>query len=187
MEAWKDIAGYEGLYQVSNKGRVRGLDRVNSAGANIKGRSLSLNQKPDGYIQVNLFKDGKRKTYTVHRLVAEAFIPNPNNKPCVGHLDESRDNNQADNLYWCTHYENNNYGSHNQKVIEKQINNPKRMRPLIATELKTKKKVFFNSFKQAEKQGFNRGSISRCIRGIQPSHKGYEWQQLEKGKAFNYG
>ena len=105
-EIWKDIKGYEGLYQVSNLGRVKSLPRKNHPKEEF--RNLSPDSK--GYLRVNLFKNNKGKTHKVHRLVAEAFIPNPNNYPQVNHKDENKANNNVDNLEWCTNKYNVNYG-----------------------------------------------------------------------------
>ena len=104
-EIWKDIKGYEGLYKVSNLGNVKSL-KINANIKPSKGRK---------YIGVNLYKNGVTKTKSIHRLVAEHFIDNPNNKPCVNHIDCNRTNNKASNLEWCTYKENNNYGNHDIK------------------------------------------------------------------------
>ena len=113
MEVWKDIKGYEGIYQISSCGRVRSLHYK-------KNKILKLTQDKYGYYQINLCKNNKVKNLKVHRLVAEAFIDNPNNYPEVNHKDENKTNNKIDNLEWCTHYYNNNYGTRNNRVTEKQ-------------------------------------------------------------------
>ena len=122
VEEWKDIKGYEGLYQVSNKGNVRTLEHkiVNKLGRTqlVKGRNLKIHTYPNGYKDVMLQNKGVAKRYLVHRLVAEAFIPNPENFSEVNHKDESRDNNVVTNLEWCSRKYNCNYGS----CIEKQRN-----------------------------------------------------------------
>lgn len=94
-ETWKDVAGYEGLYQVSNLGRVKNRDKL-----------MKLRIKRDGYVGVVLFKDGRRKDELVHRLVAKAFIENAKEKPEVNHRDGVRTNNCVSNLEWCTRSEN---------------------------------------------------------------------------------
>lgn len=104
-EIWKDIVGYERLYQVSNLGRVKSLDRVSISNNNIKGKIISQYNK-EGYKWVRLHKDGRIKHYAVHRLVAISFLPNPNNYPEVAHKDETRNNNCVSNLQWTTHKEN---------------------------------------------------------------------------------
>ena len=113
MEEWRSIPGYEGLYEVSNLGRVRSLDRyVKYSNGNIhlhKGKVLSLGKNTDGYLKVHLKCNTKCKTITVHRLVALTFIPNPDNLPCVNHKDEDKTNNRVENLEWCTQQYNLNY------------------------------------------------------------------------------
>lgn len=101
-EIWKDITGYEGLYQVSNLGRVKSLNYRHTKEEKLL--QLTLNKK--GYLTVTLCKD-KSKTVQVHRLVASVFIPNVNNKPCINHLNGQKDDNRVENLEWCTHKENN--------------------------------------------------------------------------------
>ena len=106
-EIWKDVTGYEGLYQVSNLGRVKSLDRV-IKGQHFEEKIMKL-QTNNGYKWLWLNKDGKRKAKRINRLVAEEFIPNPDNFPCVGHKDDipSKENNTVENLYWTTFEDNN--------------------------------------------------------------------------------
>lgn len=110
MEAWKDVQGYEGLYQVSDQGRVRSLDRivVDASGKRTHKRGCVLRPLVlrHGYHSVALWKDGKMKRPTVHRLVALAFVPNPDHLPEVNHRDGCKDNNAAVNLEWCTRRDN---------------------------------------------------------------------------------
>jgi hypothetical protein len=114
-EIWENIEGYEGLYQISNRGRVKSLERIDENNHPIKERimkpSMSL-----GYLYVGLRKQGKQKRMRIHRLVAAAFIPNPDNKEEVGHKDETRTNNYADNLEWVSKKENNNMPLHKERV-----------------------------------------------------------------------
>ena len=127
-EIWKPVKGFEGYYEVSNLGRVRSVDRlVKYSNGQIhlhKGRILSpgLVHKL-GYLQVALCNNGKIKHKMVYRLVAEAFIPNPDNLPQVNHKDENAFNNCVENLEWCTIEYNINYGTRTQKAIESNIKN----------------------------------------------------------------
>lgn len=122
-EIWKDIEGYEGYYQVSNLGRVRSLDRIlfksNGRTEKRQGQIMLPCKGKDGYLLIGLRRETKsKKSFSVHRLVAEAFIPNPNNLPQVNHKDENIHNNNADNLEWCTCLYNNNYGNRNDKLTK---------------------------------------------------------------------
>lgn len=113
-ESWRDVKNYEGLYQVSNTGKVKSLARTyknRKCEEIIKSPSLASK----GYYRLPLCKEGKIKYYYIHRLVAEAFIPNPNNYKMVNHKDENKLNNNANNLEWCTHTYNMNYGNINIK------------------------------------------------------------------------
>lgn len=106
METWKPIKDYEGLYEISDCGRVKSLDRWDSLNRLKIGKILNCCDNGSGYMIVNLKAFGKQNIKTIHRLVAEAFIPNPNNLPCVNHKDGNKQNNNVDNLEWCTHSEN---------------------------------------------------------------------------------
>ena len=106
MEKWKDIKEYEGLYQVSNLGNIKSLPR-----ATTKGKILVKNLDYDGYQKVTLSKLGVHKQFSVHKLVATAFIPNPNNFTEINHIDENKANNSVDNLEWCTSTYNIHYGT----------------------------------------------------------------------------
>lgn len=102
-EIWKPIDGYDGLYEISNRGQV--------CSAYGKGKILKPMLSNSGYERVDLFKNKKRKQFSIHRLVAEAFVKNPTDKPFVNHKDENKTNNRAENLEWVTHKENCNYGT----------------------------------------------------------------------------
>ena len=108
-EVWKDILGYEGIYQVSNLGRIK----------NSKGRILTT-KTTGNYNHILLCKNGKRENFTIHKLVAMAFVPNPNNYKEINHINENARDNRASNLEWCSHKYNINYGTRTKKVIEKQ-------------------------------------------------------------------
>lgn len=112
MEIWKDIKDYEGLYQISNLGRVRSLERTMHK-RKCENKILTLTSDRNGYLRVGLCSNGKRINAYVHRLVAQAFIPNYDNLPMVNHKDENKQNNCVDNLEWITNLNNLNYGLHN--------------------------------------------------------------------------
>lgn len=129
---WKDIEGYEGLYQVSNTGKVRSLNYRRTGETKV----LKPSTSKLGYKSVNLCKDGKNKGYLVHRLVALAFIPNPNNYPVVNHKDENPSNNTVWNLEWCTQEYNINYGNCKQKIKEAKSDNVLHIDTQHQTQLK---------------------------------------------------
>lgn len=122
-EIWRDIEGYEGLYQVSNLGRVKSLDRIDRLGRRKPGVILSYILHNYGYLLVNLYKEGKRKLFLVHRLVAHTFIPNPEGLPEINHKDEDKTNNLVDNLEYCDRKYNINYGTHTERMVQTRINN----------------------------------------------------------------
>lgn len=109
MEEFRNVHGYEGLYEISNTGIVRSVERKveTSKGIRIyKSKILNPGIQKSGYLYVTLSKEGKSRTFRVHRLVAEAFIPNPNNLSDVDHIDENKNNNSVENLRWLSHKEN---------------------------------------------------------------------------------
>lgn len=126
-EVWKDIIGYEGVYQVSNLGNVKSLERKRFNGrvlVNKKSQIMKQYILKNGYCSTRLYKDGKSKNHLIHRLVAIAFIPNPQNLPQVNHKDENKGNNCVDNLEWCDRVYNNNYGTAQQRHSESKRKNP---------------------------------------------------------------
>lgn len=155
-EIWKDIIGYEGLYKVSNQGRVKRLYR--NGGEKI----LKAGKTTNGYLQVALCKEGKPHYMRVHRLVAQHFLPNPNNLSEVNHIDENKDNNCISNLEWCTRQYNASYGSLTKAVL--------------GINLASGFICIFNSITEASKAiGGTPSNISACCRGIKGSVKGYKW------------
>lgn len=178
-EIWKDIEGYEGLYQVSNLGNVRSLDRAIDSCYNskqsIKGKVKIQELKNNGYMRVTLCKDGKCKHYHVHRLVAEAFIPNPDNLPFCNHMDEDKTNNKSSNLEWCDAKYNQNYGTCRQRIREKQINDPKRSKKVYQYTMDGQLVKIWESTKECERNGYSSGCISLCCLGKQKQHQGFYW------------
>lgn len=113
MAIWKKINGYNGIYWVSDEGEVRSIDR-----ARYKGQLLKSWADKDSYLRVGLYKNKKRNWLGIHRLVAQAFIPNPNNYPQINHIDENPKNNRVENLEWCDPKYNVNYGNRNKRMIK---------------------------------------------------------------------
>lgn len=174
MEEWRDIKGYEGLYQVSNEGRVKSVDRVIETPNNIrnyKSKILVQTEKWCGYYEVSLYKNGKREHKSIHRLVAEAFIPNPQNKQCVDHINGIRNDNKVENLRWCTQQENNSF----ELAVEHQKNNPAKSKQVYQYTLDGNLVAIYPSTMEAERNGFYNTLISRCCLGKQETHKGYRW------------
>ena len=181
-EIWKAVDGYEGLYEVSNFGRVKGVDRViiNSDGVKRlwKGRVLRPAKGSNGYFFCNLCKNGKTENKCIHRLVAETFIPNPSNLPQVNHKDENKENNCVDNLEWCDSKYNNNYGSRNKRDAEKKLNSPKLSKPVL--QIDNEKGVIISEYPstmEAERQlNIYSSAISKCCRGERKTAYGYKWR-----------
>lgn len=177
-EIWKDIEGYEGIYQVSNLGRVKSIARkVKYSRGNHsyyqyqQERLLSANQKSNGYLECSLYKDSKRTHKYIHRLVADAFIDNPNNLPVVNHIDEDKQNNKVDNLEWCTVSYNNTYGTRIDRKV-KNTDYRKNSRKIIGE--KNNIRIVFYSIVAAKKiTNINRSSIESVLSGRIKSSKGW--------------
>jgi hypothetical protein len=155
LEQWEDVVGAEEYYQISSFGRIKNK---------ITGDILKPS-KSCGYYHIKLCY-GINKDMLIHRLVAQAFLPNPFNYQCVNHKDEDKTNNHIDNLEWCTHHYNSNYGigalQRNQKVIQYDMQ---------GNALK-----IYDSMKQAgEELGIKYQGISACCRGKNKSYGGYAW------------
>lgn len=120
QETWRDVPGYEGLYQVSNQGNVRSVDRLvidTNRKRLYKGKQLNPILDRKGYKFVILSRQGRLKNMKVHRLVAMAFIPNPENYPEINHKDENKVNNFVENLEWCTTQYNTSYGTRAARMV----------------------------------------------------------------------
>lgn len=163
MEIWKDIEGFNGRYQISNLGRVKSLNYNNTKQEKILVNSLSNR----GYYRVSLSLEGQVKQYNVHRLVAEAFIPNPNQLPFINHIDENRTNNNVDNLEWCSVQYNNTYGT---ALDKRRISQNKPVRCIETQQV-------FESAKQAGLLlDINPSSISKCCRGQRKTCNNLHWE-----------
>lgn len=181
-EIWKDVRNYEGIYQVSNMGRIRSLDRyipnTNGIGVRkIRGVMMKTTKNNSGYLCVSLHKKGHTKTCTIHRLVALAFIPNKSNYSDVNHKDEDKGHNWADNLEWAKHKENMNYGNRNKKAGNKlkgtrTLSSNGKASKVIC--LKTNK-IFDCILEAAKFYNCNVSGISQCCRGKSKSCGGYKW------------
>ena len=170
-EGWRDITGYNNypVYQVSTLGRVISFTRSGS-------RVLKPFQK-HGYLYVHLYRDGKRKNFRVHRLVAEAFILNPDNLPEVNHKDEDKTNNCVENLEWTTPKGNANYGDRNRAISAKVKKAVVRMDSRTGKDLEV-----YDSVTEAASQigGANAAHISECCKGRRKTSGGYEWRYLHE-------
>lgn len=189
-EVWKDIVGYEGKYQISNYGNVKSLNYKNSG----EKRKLKLIKDKNGYLTISLRKNGKLKICKAHRLVAQAFIPNPGNYPIINHKDENPSNNYVDNLEWCTYKYNNNYGTRlekfansikgrhhteeaKEKISDSKKGNKNPMYGIKGAESPSSKKVecittgqIFDCISDASiETGASRVNISKCCKGKQKS------------------
>lgn len=173
-EIWKDIPGYEGLYQVSNKGNVRSLNWGNRGFV----RNLYLKKHNRGYRHVELAKNGKRKAFTVHRLVATAFIPNPNNYQTINHIDEDKTNNTVENLEWCTMSQNMRHtiGLHSEKyhIMGKPFS--RKGKVVQMSKSGEVLRVWDNLVSIRHASGLNDWSIGECCRGKRKTAYGYIWQ-----------
>lgn len=184
-ETWKDIPNYEGLYQVSNLGRVKSLERQSSPFYQ-KGTLCSYSVKEKickqyivmGYLMVHLSKNDVKTMYKVHRVVASAFIPNINNCPQVNHLDENKFNNSVDNLEWCTCKQNNNHGTRNERISKTQRNNPKFSKRIMQYTLDGEFVKEWESICEAGRAGYDRSTISNLCNKEKGTHAacGYLWK-----------
>ena len=165
-EVWKDVVGFEGLYKVSNKGRIYSVDRIDSRGHRRRGRVLKPVNNGHGYLQVGLCKGGTRKRKLMHRLVADAFVPNPKGFLEINHKDENKSNNEFTNLEWCIHKYNVNYGTRNERMAQAQS---KKVR---AVNAKTGEVVIFKSTREAERKGYRSSNVSMACRGVYKDNTG---------------
>ena len=176
-EIWKDIPGYEGLYQVSNIGRVKSLDRtVNHSKFGVvrrTGKLLALCVNSKGYIVVILYKGAKRMPCFVHRLVATAFLGEHEGME-VNHIDCDRANNRTDNLEWVTHLQNMHHNG-----LQERVQKTLRKKPVCAYDVSGHLVHSFESVHEAGRNGFNDTAISAVINRRRKTHGGYVWKVAE--------
>ena len=182
LEVWKDKKDYEGLYQASNLGRMRSLDRwVKSRNGSIKlckGRILKPCTDKYGYLYVNLYKNGKKKFHLVHRLVAEAFLEIPEELKHlkgtrylqVNHKDENKHNNNVENLEWCSAKYNTNFGTRTEKCSKKLS------KPVLQYTLDGEFVREWESTNECGRNGFHQGAVAACCRGELKKYKDFIWK-----------
>ena len=158
-EIWKDIKDYEGHYQVSNLSRVKSIKFG-------KEKILKLFKDTSGYLCVTLCKNNNQCQFRVHRLVAEVFIDNPDNLPCVNHKDENKQNNVVSNLEWCTHEYNNTYGTRIERCSK----------PVLQFDLNGNLIKEWKSINECGRNGFKQSDICKCCNGERKTHKGFLWE-----------
>ena len=182
-EEWKDVKSYEGYYMVSNLGNVKSLNYKHTG----KEKILKPSKNRCGYLKVGLCKDGKRKNYYVHRLVAAVFCANPLNYNVVNHKDENKLNNNANNLEWCTQKYNSNYGTGTEKIAEK-LRGRKRLKesvekgaekvskPVYSVNKESGLIMWWQSIIEASRQlGISNCNICACLKGRLKSCGGHYW------------
>lgn len=190
LEIWRtaiyDGEIYEGLYQVSNLGRFKNLNYRNTGKAEL----LNPGTNKDGYLQVCLSKNGEYKMCLVHRLIAETFLPNPENKPQVNHKIEGKKgkkinmvifnedgtvNKERTTIEWVTSKENNDYGTRNERVAKANTNGI-RSKPVLQLSLTGDLIREWPSVGECGRNGFNKGAVAACCRGEKPQYKGFRWE-----------
>lgn len=190
-EVWKDVVGYEGLYQVSNLGRLKSLEKSTKFYSGYQKkicerkypeRIICKNHISNGYLQIELFKNGKVKRLTMHRIVAKTFIPNPNNYPCVNHKDGNKLNNNANNLEWCTYKQNTEHAIKTGLTKNKGKNNgfsrAVNQYDLQGNFIKKWDCImdFYKSINKSEKSS----SVSSCCSGKYKTAYGYKWKYADE-------
>lgn len=149
----RDIKNYEGLYAVTSCGRVWSYRRK---------KFIDIRLDKDGYPRVTLCKNGEYKTFFIHRLVAQAYIPNPDNLPEVNHKDEIKNHSYLNNLEWCTHYYNVNYGTRNERAGATRKGKKSRCKAVYSPELD---ETLPSTKAVEEKYGIDQGTVSKCCHG----------------------
>ena len=196
IEQWRtavyDGEIYEGLYKVSNLGRILSLNYRNTG----KPELMTPTENGHGYLKVELSKNGEYKKCYVHRLIAQTFLPNPENKPCINHKiegDEGKKINmvifnedgtvdeEKSTIEWVTYEENNNHGTHNERVAKSNTNG-KRSKRVIQLSLTGDFIREWPSTMEAERNGFDHSSVGKCCNGKLPHYKGFLWMYYDDYK-----
>lgn len=173
IEIWKPVKGYEGLYEASNLGNIKSVSRDSL---------LSSHRINRGYLSVSLYRNGVGKRHLIHRLVAQSFIPNPNNLPYINHKDENPLNNRVDNLEWCDQTYNVNYGSAQERLSLAKIGKGRGMKILQYSMSNTLIKSY-NSASQIQRElGFNTTPILNCCRG--GYYRNSKWVSVSQSYGF---
>ena len=180
-EVWKDIPNYEGIYKASNFGRIKMVKRTltDSLGKKINKKEHILKPRTGNrYYMIALYKNGKREDLLLHRVIAQTFIPNPENKPFVNHKDENCFNNCSDNLMWCTQKENMNWGTINERMSK----NSKSKRKVNQYDMDgnfIKQWDCMTDFYKSKGLKLKTGIIE-CCKGRRQSHMGYKWKYADE-------
>lgn len=191
IEEWREVPGWD-LYEISNLGRLKGRDRIirNHGGTYLrKARILNPVNDRHGYKTFWLKQDGKSKNVKIHQLVARAFIPNPENKPCINHIDNNPGNNRVENLEWVTMQENTDwmikqgrFKRTKQWLDRLHKSQEKDYKPVIGTNIQTGETVYFRNLNAVRSAGFQPSCVCVCCKhknGV-TQHKGYRWEYAEK-------
>ena len=188
-EEWRDVVGYEGDYMVSNLGRIVVLSRIIYR-TRKDGVKVKYNMKPhlsstytspsSPYRRTTFIKDGKQDTQLIHRVIAMAFIPNPNNYPCVDHIDDNPSNSVASNLQWCTYKMNNSKEHHRitESLSKKGKRLPSIQKPIVQLSTSGKLVRVYPSMTDADIKGFQHSAIHRVIHNKLKTHRGFKWMYL---------
>ena len=176
-EEWRDVVGYEGLYQVSNLGRVKSLSRGTNKNQHTNNtRIMKQHIASSGYLSLCFEVDTKKEFLSIHRLVANAFLPNPNNLPCVNHKDENKLNNKVDNLEFCTYKYNSNYGTIKERKLKTQRENSKYSTRVFQYDLGGQLLKEWNSIYDIFDTMSKRRLIYECCIRKRGSGYGYQWR-----------
>ena len=168
-------------YQVSNFGRILSLN-YNHTG---KPELMTPRKRKNGYFQVNLRKNGEYKTCSLHRLVAQTFIPNPNNLPQVNHIDQDKTNNRVENLEWKSPKDNCNHGTRNERIAKANTNG-KLSKKVLQFTLNGKLIREWPSIMECERNGFNSGNVCKCCNGKKPQYKGFRFMYEDDYKEKQF-